>query len=532
MCGILFYNRNNLVGNGTKTISEIFSVIKHRGPDSTSINFIDNMLFCHHRLAIINTTGGEQPIIREQNGNGYILIANGEIYNYKNFTNSTNDCEAIIDAYISNRLQELDGDFAFILYDKQNKLIITGRDPVGLKPLYVGFCNNVPVAFGSEMKVLCAIDTINDVREHTINTFNRFYLDQSGTIIFHDTCTSLNYNQPIMQQTYEYAQQAINHYLINAVKKRIYHTERPFAFLCSGGIDSVIVVTIAAYLGVPIHVFNLSLDTGSSFDEMHADMFMEELKKRPNSTEQRILDNCQNIQYTKVKFSIQEGLSVVEEVIKNLETYDPNTIRASVPMYLLAKYIREKTDYKVILSGEGSDELFMGYNYFGIRAPTPDQAEKESLRLIQGLHSFDVLRAERCFSCHGLELRVPFLDRELISAVISISGRYRLPVGGIEKHLLRTAFKNLGINERILFRQKERMSDGVGGSWVPAVINHAVSQLGQDPNKLTTEGRINLEKEYYKNVYMKYYRYDTILFRELPEWTLSNQGDVNMLGGF
>ena len=522
MCGILFYNRNNLVGNGTKTISEIFSVIKHRGPDSTSINFIDNMLFCHHRLAIINATGGEQPIIREQNGNdgkpnAYVLIANGEIYNYKTFTNSANDCEAIIDAYLANRLQDLDGDFAFILYDKQNRLIITGRDPVGLKPLYVGFSNGVPVAFGSEMKVLCAIDTINDVREHTINTFNRFYLDQSGIMNFHDSCTSINYNLPIVQQTYEYAQQAINYYLVNAVRKRIIHTERPFAFLCSGGIDSVIVVAIAIYLGIPVHVFNLSLDSGSSFDEMHADMFMEELKKRPG------------VQYTKVKFSIQEGLSIVDEIIKNLETYDPNTIRASVPMYLLAKFIKNNTDYKVILSGEGSDEIFMGYNYFGIKSPTPDQAEKESLRLIQGLHSFDILRAERCFSCHGLELRVPFLDRELISAAIQIPGHYRLPVGGVEKHLLRTAFRNLGINDRLLFRQKERMSDGVGGSWVPAIINYAVSQLGQDPNALKTNDRMKYEKQFYKQVYMKYYPYDTILFREMPNWAMSEQTDEVMI---
>jgi asparagine synthase (glutamine-hydrolysing) len=514
MCGILFYNRNNINSAGTKTISKIFSTIKYRGPDSTSINFIDNLLFCHHRLAIINTTGGEQPIIREQNNNKIVLIANGEIYNYKSLTNSLNDCEAIIDCYLTNRLQDLDGDFAFVLYDKSNQIIITGRDPVGLKPLYIGFSQNgMPIAFASEMKVLSCIDTIKYVKEHDINTFNRYFIDQSGTINFYDACWTINFNSQIFPQTYEYAQQAVRHYLVNAVKKRVTHTERPYAFLCSGGIDSVITVAIAAHLGIPLHVFTLSLDSGSSYDEMHADMFMTDLKSRFN-----------NIQYTKVKFTTQEGLSMIEEVIKNLETYDPNTIRAAIPMYLLAKYIKNNTDYKVIISGEGSDELFMGYNYFSIKNPTFDQAEKESLRLIQGLHSFDILRAERCFSCHGLELRVPFLDRELISAVIQIPGQFRLPVNGIEKHLLRQSFRDLGISDRILFRQKERMSDGVGFSWVPSLINYCAEQFGIDTNKLTTDMRMKYEKEYYENIYKKYYQFSTILFREMPDWAMSEQG--------
>jgi asparagine synthase (glutamine-hydrolysing) len=519
MCGILFYNRNNVTA-GTKTISEIFSVIKYRGPDSTSINFVDNLLFCHHRLAIINATGGEQPIIRMVGDKKLVLIANGEIYNYKNFTKSFNDCEAIMDCYLTNQLHLLDGDFAFVLYDQTNQVIISGRDPVGLKPLYMGFSETgMVIAFGSEMKVLASIEAVKYIKEHQINTFNRFYIDQSGTINFHDSCTSLNYNLPIFPQTYEYAQEAINHYLVNAVKKRISHTERPFAFLCSGGIDSVIVVSIAAYLGVPLHVFTLSLDNGQSFDEMHANMFMEDLMKRFNS------QGRNQIQYTKVKFGVQEGLNITEEVIKNLETYDPNTIRAAIPMYLLAKYIRNNTDYKVILSGEGSDELFMGYNYFGIKNPTFDQAEKESLRLIQGLHSFDILRAERCFSCHGLELRVPFLDRDLINHVIQVSGQYRLPIGGVEKKLLRDSFRNLGIQDRILNRQKERMSDGVGGSWVPTLINYCVSQSGIDSNGLDTNARMKYEKEYYLGVYKKYYNFDCLLFREMPEWAMDQNKD-------
>jgi len=527
MCGILFYNRNNVgnnvgnnvsnnVGNNVgKTISEIFSVIKYRGPDSTNINFVDNLLFCHHRLAIINSTGGEQPIIREfENGGKIVLIANGEIYNYKKFTKSQNDCEAIIDCYQNNCLQELDGDFAFVLYDKQNQLIVTGRDPVGLKPLYIGFSQmGKAIAFTSEIKVLTAIESVKEVREHQINTFNRFYIDQSGVINFHDSLSVINYNIPIVPQTYEFAQQAIRHYLVNAIKKRITHTERPFAFLCSGGIDSVIVVAIAVQLGIPLHVFTISMesDNSNSYDEIYADMFMKEIMKKR-----------ENIQYTKVKFSIQEGLEIIEDVIKKLETYDPNSIRAAIPMYLLAKYIKNNSDYKVILSGEGSDELFMGYNYFGIKNPTAEQAEKESIRLVQNLHSFDLLRGERCFSCHGLELRVPFLDRDLINNILQIPGQYRLPIGGIEKQLLRQSFVDLGINDKILFRQKERMSDGVGGSWVPALINYCVSQSGLNTN-LNTNDRLICEKDYYLSIYKKYYQFAMILPRELPQWAEQEQ---------
>ncbi len=520
MCGIFFYNTETKTTEtpekSLKTVNEIFSSIKYRGPDSTNIELIDNLLFCHHRLAIINTNGGEQPIIRKINkgsniSGSIILIANGEIYNYKKFTTSQNDCEAIIDAYIINKLQDLDGDFAFVLYDQINGLIVTGRDQVGLKPLYIGFSQMGDIiAFASEMKVLEQINSVKSVCEHEINKFNRYSIDKK-IINLHDSCSLINYEQQSYQQSYEQVCQTVRNFLIEATRKRINHTERPYAFLCSGGIDSVIIVSIAAQLGIPLHIFTLCLDSGNSYDEIHTDMFISDLKTKYN-----------NIQYTKVKFTIQEGIELIDEVIKNLETYDPNTIRAAIPMYILAKYIKNNTDYKVILSGEGSDELFMGYNYFSIKNPTLEQAEKESLRLIKGLHSFDILRAERCFSCHGLELRVPFLDRELITKVVQISAEFRLPKNGVEKSLLRDSFKYLGIPDRILFRQKERMSDGVGFLWVQSLINYCIEQSGIESDKITTDVRMKHEKKYYENIYKKYYKFNTILFRELPDWANDN----------
>ncbi len=511
MCGILFYNTNN-VNKGNKTIGEVFSSLKHRGPDNTTIKLFDKMLFCHHRLAIINSSSssGEQPIIKDD----IVLIANGEIYNYKQISDTKNDCESIITLYKKNKLSELDGDFAFVLYDRTKRVIVTGRDPVGLKPLYIGYSDSGnPIAFSSEMKALSIIESIHSVKEHPINLFNLYNIDNNGNIIPEQNQNVINYETSIVTQTYENALNNIRRLLDNAVKKRIDHTDRPFAFLCSGGIDSVIIVSIAVKLGIPMHIFTLSVESSFSYDEIYADMYINELKNKHK-----------DIQYTKVNFSIDEGISIIDEVIKKLETYDPNTIRASIPMYLLAKYIKNNTDYKVIISGEGSDELFMGYNYFSIKNPTNEQAEKESLRLINGLHSFDILRAERCFSCHGLELRVPFLDKELISTVIQIPGSHRLPKNGIEKYILREAYKDMSIPNKILYRQKERMSDGIGFTWVPSLINHCCKANDNDK----TETRMKSEKEYYINIYNKYYKYNTIIFRELPDWALSDK-EVNIL---
>lgn len=513
MCGILFYNTNN-VKKGNKKIGEVFSSMKHRGPDNTTIKIIDKMLFCHHRLALINSSSssGEQPIIKDD----IVLIANGEIYNYKQISDTKNDCESIITLYKKNKLCDLDGDFAFVLYDRTKRVIVTGRDPVGLKPLYIGYSDSIPIAFSSEMKALSIIDSINSVKEHPINMFNLYNIDSNGNIVPEQTKCIINYETLIVSQKYENALKNIRILLDNAVKKRIDHTDKPFAFLCSGGIDSVIIVSIAAKLGIPMHIFTLSVESSFSYDEIYADMYINELK-----------NTYKDVQYTKVNFSIEEGISTIEEVIKNLESYDPNTIRASIPMYLLAKYIKNNTDYKVIISGEGSDELFMGYNYFSIKNPTNEQAEKESLRLINGLHSFDILRAERCFSCHGLELRVPFLDKELISTVIQIPGEYRLPKNGIEKYILREAYKDMSIPDKILYRQKERMSDGIGFTWVPSLINHCCKVTDKVTDNDKTETRMKNEKEYYINIYNKYYKYNTIIFRELPDWALSEK--VNIL---
>ena len=510
MCGILFCSCENF----DKTQ---FDLIKYRGPDNTTCEKIENFWFCHHRLSIINpeNENGNQPIKKD----GVILICNGEIYNYKQLTNETLDvdCEIIIDLYKQEGLpglSKLDGDFAFVLYDATKQVIITGNDPVGLKPLFIAYDSlKRVIGIGSEIKVLQDLPEIKKIKRHSIGEVR--VLDVQ-TMKFTNRMRLINYdNIQIIEKTREEHLLDINNILTTSVTKRITHTDRPYALLCSGGLDSSLILAITAkILGINsrnIHVFTMSYDTNNvSLDSMYADMLTASLNIEKRTT---------------VKFTKEEAFDSIEKVIQILETHDPNTIRAAIPMYLLAKHIKENTDYKVILSGEGADELFAGYNYFSIRNPTPEETEKETCRLIKNLHSFDVLRAERCFSANGLELRVPFLDRDFIKYSLSIPGSLRLPVRGLEKKLLRDSFHNLAssmnIPDRLMDRQKERMSDGVGYDWVPSIINYSCKEMSYDPNdtNITTAERAVIEKKYYRQIYDKHFKFDTIIKRKLPPWS-------------
>lgn len=516
MCGILFCN-------STKPVDEIFDMINYRGPDNTTCLHKD-FWFCHHRLRVIQFSKdlevGNQPITKE----GIVLISNGEIYNFKELAKELDisdisvDCEIILHLYLKLGplgMKKLDGDFAFILYDTKKNVIVTGRDHVGLKPLYIGTDNNKNViGMCSEIKVLEQIEGIENIVRHPIgeirvidNTDNNLKFTHKKKLIDYDSI-----NNQVFKGGLQDALKGIRYYLTKSVEKRILHNNVnklttdnvPYALLCSGGVDSSLILAICVkLLGLNnIHVFTMKFDSDNSFDTVYAEMLTKSL-------------NIKN--HTIVSFTKKEGLDSIPEVIHRLETHDPNTIRASIPMYLLAKYIRKNTEFKVILSGEGADELFMGYNYFGIMNPTEIQARIEATRLIKNLHSFDILRAERCFSSHGLELRVPFLDKDFINYVLRLPGDMRLPKNGTEKWIMREAFRDLGIPEHIMNRQKERFSDGVGYSWVPTIINYA-AEIDNNEKSLNTNERMDREKKYYRKIYNGFFKTDLILNRKMPVW--------------
>jgi asparagine synthase (glutamine-hydrolysing) len=526
MCGILFLlDPTNKVTKDD--VEKAFGLIKYRGPDNTTILEIKTeygtMFFGHHRLSIINPESEKdnQPFHIETTDNTYIMLVNGEIYNYKkifekyNVDQTNNDCKAILSSYIHGGdcdtvFDELDGDFAYILYDKKMKQVRIARDHIGLKPLYIGVSSNNIIGFCSESKVLESLNLDNNIKQlepKTSGILELSYIDPStgypDEFNFSVRKYNLIYDDHLIPENDKDVTDDINKILTQAVIKRIEHTHRPLAILCSGGVDSSIILAIAAtkFPDRQFEAFSIEFDgRGISYDTLHA----------------KIITDCyDNVKHTIVKFTEEEGINAIKDVVKLFETHDPNTLRAGIPMYLLAKHISKHTDYKVILSGEGADELFLGYEHFTklFGKYTLDDAKKESLRLLSNLYSFDILRAERSFSSNGLELRVPFLDQELVYYINDTDPKYIIPRDRVEKYILRKSFSNIGIPERILFRQKERFSDGIGYGWVPILINYCKDKGG--------------ESKYFKSLYDESYKFDTILKREMPKWC--NIDETSML---
>lgn len=518
MCGIVFY-----INLSKQDAYNRFMISKSRGPDNSSfLSIDDNIHIGHHRLSIINPhKDGNQPYFSTDKNT--ILICNGEIYNYKQLIkqhgliNIKNDCEVIIELYrkygmlICSRL--LHGVFSFVLlqttespiYDKR---LITEcyivRDNIGVKPLFIGFNHHGKVTgIASESKNLQGMQ---------IKPFPPgYYLSNMTEMVRYTQLYENTISDPLSVIINN-----IRVLLTNAVKMRIDHTERPLGFLLSGGIDSSIIVNITHKLVKrDIETFSIGFNyhNRKSDDQIYASL----------------LSNLLKVKHTPVLFELEEALSVLKDVIRAVESYDVNTIRASIPMYLLARWISQNTPYKVILSGEGADELFLSYNY-GRLTPDDEAAKNESQRLIQNLHQFDLLRAERCFAAHGLELRVPFLDQKVTNYLLSINGEYKLFRNGEEKWLLRDAFRNIDGYEalqetRIIDREKNCISDGVGVSWVPCLIEYANKLITEDdlklaasrfPNKTPTTKEAYLYRDLFEQFYPNCS--SLIMKRDLPEW--------------
>lgn len=514
MCGIFWYkilNHQNI-----KKIEENFYKIQHRGPENSTIKIFGDNFLGHHRLSIINPNKeGNQPFEH----NNSFLVCNGQIYNYKelnkNKNNLKSDCHII--SYLfdeGNSLEEiaykLDGDFAFI-YIKDD-IINVARDPVGVRPLFYGTDeNNNVICFASEVKAICGLEGVVNCQvfppgHYWDSKTNKFQ-------IYTDIYTTEDEIPKYIEKSV--ALNIIRDGLTNAVKKRVEHTDRPIAFLCSGGIDSSIIFALSHQI----------IEQKNKTEDIEVFSIQFENNGRTNSDDAfyaQMLVNMYGVKYTPVKFTWDDVKENLDDIILQIESYDPNTIRASVPMYFLAKYIKEKTEYKVILSGEGADEIFMGYNIF-MNVNDKKQANKETERLVRNIHMFDGLRADRTFAAHGLELRVPFLDIDFVKNVFKIDGNLKMYQNGIEKAILREAFED--INElkmsRVLDRQKERFSDGCGFDYVPMLLKHCCNN--KDISILTEKERN--EKEKYKNVFNKKYENleHLIIKRENPVWVSNNK---------
>jgi len=418
------------------------SRIGHRGPDANVYARHGKYGIQFHRLRINGTNSKDvQPFSNDK----YTLVANAEIYNYMDLggTKGRSDCSVILPTIDKRGLWDacktFDGDFAFVYTNGDD--IWAARDRVGVRPLFYSR-GDQGISFASEAKALLELN-------EPINIFPPGHLYDSRTDSFH-SWTRDYWDYPSLLTAKP--QKLIYQYLHRAVSKRVQNTERDVGFFLSGGLDSSIVAALGkVILDEKIKTFSIGLE-GS-----------------PDLVAARIMAKHLDSDHTEVVFSAETGLSVIEEVIWHLETFDKTTVRASIPMFLLSKHIREHTDIKVILSGEGSDELFGGYLYMH-DAPTKDEFSMECNRLVNDVHMFDVLRADRTTAAHGLELRVPFFDKDLIEYVMNhMDTQTRMPKDGYEKWILRSAFEHM-LPKEICWRQKNGMSDAVGYEWIEELV--------------------------------------------------------------
>ena len=551
MCGIWGYisKLKNFSSTKKKELYYSFLNIQSRGPDRTNfLELVENvrMFFGFHRLAIMDrSTKGDQPFVLEYKNRTIYCLCNGEIFNFQEIkekynleTYSNSDCEVIPLLYekvnFDILLQELVGEFAFMIidvYHDQNKIIVKGaRDQIGVRPMFYGHDDN-GFAFCSEMKGLkdivdrssikpfppgsyidMVIDSTDDIKmDFEIKQY--YSLDVSPRYV--DLNDETLFKPEILQP---YFKNIVNHFERSVICRA--ESDRPTGALLSGGLDSSLVVAILSrYYKEKYNkrMRTFSIGMPGSTDEKYARM---------------VANHC-GTDHTHIQFTTDEFLSVIKDVIWATETHDITTIRASVGQYLISKWISENTDIKVLYIGDGSDELCSGYMYFH-KCPTPNEAHEENKKLLKELYLYDVLRADRGIASNGLEARVPFLDYRFVDYYLSLDPRLRVPHNGVEKWLLRSAFKESGyLPNKVLFRKKEAFSDGVSSkekSWYQIIQDKAETiysdeefKVSEDILKQNGEYPIPPNKEalYFRNLFLALFgpKVHTVIPKYwLPNW--------------
>ena len=519
MCGIFAIIRENSdnisFSKYNDIISTAFNKGQSRGPEHSVIKYINNnILFGFHRLAINGIDKiSNQPISIK----GVHLICNGEIYNYKNIYRMLNikpktnsDCESIIHLYlkygIDYTLENLDGVFSFVLHDSNTQTTYVARDPFGIRPLYYGLVDGYYV-FSSLLKQIIPLS--DKCYNFEAGTYSSFQISRNLKKITRTSCkyTSFNYthniynNNVISKSDTKYYYDMIYDTLLESVKKRVITMDRNLACLLSGGLDSSLITALVSKF-VPkgqLQTYSIGMSGGSDL-------------KFAKCVADHIHSN-----HTEIVFSQEEFINAIPEVIYNIESYDTTTVRASVGNYLIAKYISEHSNAKVIFNGDGSDELTGGYLYFH-NCPSDIEFDHECKRLLSKIQYFDVLRSDRCISCHGLEPRTPFLDRTFVHKYLSIPSNTRNHNNkpSIEKNLLRSAIESNDpdlLPPEVLWRKKEAFSDGVScleKSWHEIIQENLVDKYSDEEfrdkaqcysvNRPTTR-----EQLYYREIFESHY---------------------------
>ena len=483
--------------------------IRHRGPDWSGIYTHPNAIMAHERLAIVDPTSGKQPLYSEDQS--LVLAANGEIYNHLELREpyrqsyafqTQSDCEVILALYKdkgADFLDELNGIFGFALYDAAEDAYLIARDHMGIIPLYMGWDKNGTFYVASELKALEGFCT-------KIELFppGHYLYSKDGELKQWYTRDWMDYenvkdNESSIAELREALDAAVHRQLMSDV---------PYGVLLSGGLDSSITSALAKkYADKRVETGDRE---GAWWPRLHS--FAIGLEGSPDlAAAQKVADHLDTVHH-EIKFSIQEGMDAIRDVIYHLETYDITTVRASTPMYLMARAIKAM-GIKMVLSGEGSDEIFGGYLYFH-KAPDAEEFHKETVRKLDKLHQYDCLRANKSLAAWGIEGRVPFLDKEFMDVAMRLNPTDKMITGErMEKWILRKAFEDM-LPESVAWRQKEQFSDGVGYSWIDTLkemVDREVSdeQMANAHFRFPIQTPTSKEEFYYRSIFEEHFPSDT-----------------------
>ncbi|MBM24302.1 MAG: asparagine synthase B [Chloroflexi bacterium] len=446
---------------------EMSKKLRHRGPDWSGVYASKKAILVHERLAIVGVDSGAQPLYNPEKT--HVLAVNGEIYNHKELREELNsdfvfqtdsDCEIILALYKEKGihfLDDLNGIFAFCLYDEEKDAYLIGRDHIGIIPLYTGHDKDGNFYVASEMKAL--VDVCSHIEEFPAGHY--MWSDDKKPVKYY----SRDWESYESVKNNEASAESIQKGLEDAVHRQLM-CDVPYGVLLSGGLDSSIISAITQKFA------SKRVESGDTdkawWPQLHS--FSVGLEGSPDlEAAQKVADQIGTIHHP-IHFTVQQGIDAIREVIYHLETYDVTTVRASTPMYLMSRKIKAM-GIKMVLSGEGADELFGGYLYFH-KAPNAKEFHEELCRKISKLHMFDCLRANKSMAAWGIEARVPFLDKEFVDIAMRTNPEAKeCKEGRIEKNILREAFQGY-LPEEILWRQKEQFSDGVGYNWIDSLKEH------------------------------------------------------------
>ena len=497
--------------------------LRHRGPDWSGIYCGGSAILAHERLSIVDPESGGQPLFSSDCKQ--VLAVNGEIYNHQEIRRrfagqydfqTGSDCEVILALYrdfavgkitIQKLLESLSGIFAFALYDEERDEFLIARDPIGVIPLYIGYDSDGKVYVASELKAL----------EGQCKRYEPFL---PGHYVW--SREGLSMRRYYHRDWMDYAAVKDNpasaddiHDALTAAVKRQLMSDVPYGVLLSGGLDSSVVSAIAERFSE--HRIEDDSQTRAYWPRLHS--FAVGLKGAPDLEKARLVAKYIGTVHHEINYTIQEGLDAIRDVIYFIETYDVTTVRASTPMYLLARVIKSM-GIKMVLSGEGADEIFGGYLYFH-KAPNAQAFHEETVRKLSKLHYYDCLRANKSLCAWGVEGRVPFLDKEFLDVAMRTNPEAKMcgpkkngePGFEIEKKIVREAFAGM-LPEEIAWRQKEQFSDGVGYSWIDTlkkITSEAVTdeQMAHAAERFPINPPLNKEEYYYRSIFAEHFPSDS-----------------------